>query len=160
LLSERGFSCAVLGQPERSNEAKELIAKGVQWLPTPTIADAVSAVSSGLGMITVDTGLMHLAVQQLCPTVALHQKRSVYARTEQHCRPIFSPDCSSDCQNKTFVPPNLDVVFREYEYMQFLPCFANQGERCMEQIKPATVFEQFVGLLGSVGVNQLSKVNN
>jgi Glycosyltransferase family 9 (heptosyltransferase) len=141
-LKDRGLRAVVVGQPHKSKEVDELLASGLPWLPTPTFADAVDVVSSAQATISVDTGLMHLSVQQGKPTVGLHMDRSIFVRREPNSFPVFAPDCIEQCLGWTSLPPNPEVLFRNYDEVQFLPCSAPAGERCMDRISLEMVLDR------------------
>src|SRR5271168_4188118 len=63
-LSERGLSVLMVGQPDRNEIVRELVSAGVDWIETPTVQDAIDVVSSAATVVSIDTGLMHIAVQQ------------------------------------------------------------------------------------------------
>jgi hypothetical protein len=90
--------CAVIGQPEKSDEARALVEAGLQWYETPTVADALDAVSSCKAVISVDTGIMHMAVHQGTPTVAIYRWSPVYNRARPNFRAVIAEQpCSPAC---------------------------------------------------------------
>lgn len=142
-LKERGLDSVVVGQPERSSEVAEVLSLGFPHLATPTLATAIDVISSAHSVISVDTGLMHLAVQQQIPTVAMHQFRSIFARVEESCcRPIFAVDCIPECLTWMDVHPG-SVLFEKFEWREFLPCHEQENCRKIAEISVDTVFKNF-----------------
>lgn len=140
-LRSRNLRAAVVGQPQKSPEVQELLAAGLPWISTPFFSDAVNVVSSADAMISVDTGLMHLSVQQGKPTVAIFLERSIFVRPERNCIPILAPDCVKECLGWITAPPNPEVNFQHYNEQEFVPCSAAPGKRCLEQISVDQVLD-------------------
>ena len=142
-LTERGLESVVVGQPERSVEVAELVDLGFPFLPTPDLVTAIDVLSSAHSVISVDTGLMHLAVQQGKPTVAMHMNRSIFARLEASCcRPIFADDCIPECLGWMDMTPN-SVLFERFEWQEFLPCHGQESCRKIAEISVDTILKNF-----------------
>lgn len=151
-LSARGLECVVIGQPEKSPEVFELLKFGKELglvhLPTPTLTQAIEVLSSARAVISVDTGLMHLSVQQRVPTVALHLKRSIFARPEKNCISIFAKDCISECL--TWTQDNVstkNVFFESYEEIEFKPCYEQQSCKRIAEISVDSVLKAYEQLM-------------
>jgi len=71
---------------------------GVPALVVPTPPDAVDALSACRGVIGVDTGLTHIAVQQGTPTVTICRRTSVYVRPWAHSAALRGSECSELCR--------------------------------------------------------------
>jgi hypothetical protein len=140
LLASRDLKVVMVGEPHRSKEVQELRDAGLEWHPTPTFADAVNVVSSARAIVTVDTGLMHLSVQQQKPTVALIMERSIFVRREPNSYPVFAPDCVTQCLGWTEAKPNSSVHFTEYGDFKFVDCSAPSYNWCMDRIDVSRVF--------------------
>jgi hypothetical protein len=66
-------------------------------LVVPTPGDAVDVLSACRGVVGIDTGLTHIAVQQGVPTVAICQHASVHVRAWPHCRVLRAHPCTDEC---------------------------------------------------------------
>ena len=66
-------------------------------LPIPNPGAAVDALSSCRGVIGIDTGLTHIAVQQRTPTVTICRQGSVYFRPWPHARALRGAPCDAAC---------------------------------------------------------------
>jgi hypothetical protein len=71
---------------------------GVPALIAATPPDAVDALSACRGVIGVDTGLTHVAVQQGTPTVTICRRHSVYVRAWPHCAALRGAPCTDECR--------------------------------------------------------------
>lgn len=71
---------------------------GVPALVAPTPPDAVDALSACRGVIGIDTGLTHIAVQQGTPTVTICRRSSVYVRPWPHSVALRGSECSDLCR--------------------------------------------------------------
>ena len=100
-LAALGQEVVVLGQPENSAEVKALVDHGLHWIPTPTLADCVDAISSARAAVGIDTGLMHVAVQQGIATVALYRANPIYVRPYPHVKVLTAPECAQECIDKS-----------------------------------------------------------
>jgi hypothetical protein len=148
-LQERGLESVVVGQPERSAEVAELVDLGFPFLATPDLVTAIDVLSSAHAVISVDTGLMHLAVQQQKPTVAMHMNRSIFARVEAACcRPIFADDCIPECLGWMDVKPN-SVLFEKFEWQEFLPCHQQESCKKIANIGVDTILKNFDELVAA-----------
>ena len=71
---------------------------GVDPLVATTPPAAVDALSACRGVIGVDTGLTHVAVQQGTPTVTICRRASVYVRPWSHSGALRGSDCTDLCR--------------------------------------------------------------
>lgn len=151
-LREQGIECVVVGQPEKSPEVFELLKfgkeLGLNHVPTATLTQAIDVLSSARAVISVDTGLMHLSVQQRVPTIAMHLKRSIFARAEKNCISIFAQDCIAECL--TWTQDNVstkNVYFKSYEEIEFKPCFEQQSCKRIAEISPDRILQAYKELM-------------
>jgi Glycosyltransferase family 9 (heptosyltransferase) len=95
ILRAEGFEVA---QVLKENGPSRLDGIDVPALVAPTPADAIDVLSGCRGVIGVDTGLTHIAVQQLTPTVTICRRGSVYVRPWPHCAALQGASCTVQCQ--------------------------------------------------------------
>ncbi len=142
LLSDK-FAVFVIGQPDSSTAVRDLIAEGCSWIETPSLADALDVVSSCAAVVSVDTGIMHLAVQQGTPTVGMFRWAPVYIREQANFRSaIAQKPCADICyerevecahHQKTAAGPGFEPAD--------WGCQANAGTHCMDTIEPEQVLQ-------------------
>ncbi len=147
-LAGAGRSACMLGEPERSAVVFDLIEHGVEWIRTPTIQNAIDIISSAMAVVSVDTGLMHIAVQQGAPTVALFQGSALYYRKFPNCFPVFANSCSVKCMTDPEPSsPNTRTEYKAFEWFDgsFGSCAADPGTGCMDSIAPAMVVAKLNG---------------
>ena len=133
----------LIGIPEQSPPVKQLLEQGIEWLPTPEISDALDIISSCACVISVDTGLMHLAVHQGKPTIALFNRSGLYRRLEPNCRALLSAECAELCKQEFPISPNMhktSFTFAE-KLIDERNCRVSEKESCMGNISPAAVFD-------------------
>lgn len=98
LFKSKGLDVFMLGQPDLCNDVAALVSEGVRLLETPRLRDAVNAITSALFVVTVDTGFMHLAVNQLRPTISIFNKMTLaWRRDYAHSFTMLGSDCSAEC---------------------------------------------------------------
>ncbi len=143
-LQADGHKIAVLGEKNHSMALEALIAAGLEWLPTATIDDAIDLISNCLAVVSVDTGLMHIAVQQGVPTCAFVHPRNIHHRSAANVKVFEGTACSSKCQPVKILKPdyaaaanlNVNLKFnREY-------CKLPDAENCMAVITPHMVLAE------------------
>lgn len=144
-LRAQSIPLLVLGEPDRSPVVADLISSGVPHLPTPSMQLAIDAISSSRACISVDTGLMHIAVQQGVPTVAIFNNVHAYYRPALNCIPIFGPPCATECkmQNPGKFPYPVDYkewIWWEGEYNY---CRADATQHCMSRITLDSLLSAF-----------------
>jgi ADP-heptose:LPS heptosyltransferase len=144
-LEAQGHKIVMIGEPEHSLIVRELIAAGVCYEPTNILQKAINCISSSRAVVSVDTGLMHVSVQQNIPTVVIFQEYPVYLRPFPNCFPLFTQSCPTSCI-KAFEDssPNVKLDFTDYQWchVPFENCFADAGQGCMEAISAAMVFDK------------------
>lgn len=142
----RGQTAILLGEPQRSGIVADLIAIGIEHVQTPSIGDAIDVISSSAAVVSVDTGLMHIAVQQGIPTVALFNSVHTYFREASHCRAVLAPDCADECRARFTGDPHFPVEYKQWVWSdcEFDSCKA--AVRCMTRIPVDEVLEAFAQL--------------
>jgi ADP-heptose:LPS heptosyltransferase len=108
---------------------------------TPSISDALDAVSSARAVIAVDTGIMHMAVHQGTPTVGIFRASPVYARERENFVAVeANKPCESICYMREI---GCGHNGRPLAGKGFVPtdwsCLAPSDQRCMETITPDMV---------------------
>ncbi|HEY9714110.1 MAG TPA: glycosyltransferase family 9 protein [Chroococcales cyanobacterium] len=140
-LKERGIRSYVIGQPESCPAVKELLSRGIPWIETATLSDAVDAISSAQAVLAVDTGLMHLSVNQGIPTVALYRPDPIYIRHHDHVVAITGGLCAADCLRNLYG----STVNQFTEFIDFAPrtwdCNQPLEARCMASISVESVID-------------------
>lgn len=146
-LSQSGHKIVVVGQPDRSPIVKDCVDAGLPHISTPKIEDALDVLSSALCVIAGDTGLMHMAVHQNVPTVALFRYNDMFKRDYEHVRTITAPLCHQACIDLEFsAVPNKVISFDSFAeneqkvYWETWECTKESWrERCMSMISPEAV---------------------
>lgn len=153
LLRSEHISPLILGEPDRSAVVADLIADGIPHLGTPVIQDAIDIISSSRGCISVDTGLMHIAVQQNVPTVAVFNSVHTYYRAAAHCQPVFAPACARECKMQISSEFPFPADYKEWIWWegQYNYCRAFE-QHCMSQIPAHDIFSHFCNLLQRLGL--------
>jgi hypothetical protein len=117
----------------------------VRALPVPNLGAAVDALSSCRGVIGIDTGLTHIAVQQRTPTVTICRHGSVYFRPWSHTRALRGAPCDVACSAEERASAYNDrVSLRDF---QWRPRTCPSGQRCLAELRP----EQAVRLFDELG---------
>ena len=110
-------------------------------LAVPNPAAAVDALSSCRGVIGIDTGLTHIAVQQRTPTVTICRHGSVYFRPWSHARALRGAPCSPACLAEERASAYNDrVSLRGFDWR---PRTCPSGQTCLAELQA----EQAVRLL-------------
>ncbi len=146
-LTKCGHRVAVVGEPDRSPIVKDCLESGLAHVPTPSLADALDVLSSALSVVAGDTGLMHLAVQQNVPTVALFRYNVMFMREFPHVRTLVAPACAQACIDIEYgAVPNKVTSFNSFIenekkcYWETWQCTKEAWmDRCMSAIKPEQV---------------------
>ncbi len=133
-LRKNNIDCFVLGQPEKSKACAELLESGLPYFETATMQDVLDVVSSSMGMVSVDTGLMHMSIQQGRPTVSLFLARAIFDRYQENCRVIKAPTCIEECLKWVKAEPSNFADFPVFEEVLFFDCLASASNRCMNQV--------------------------
>lgn len=139
-LAMRIGNVRVIGEPGKSWAVDQLVDLGLPCLSTPEFADLVDAVSSALAVVSIDTGPMHLAIQQSTPTVGLYLNNPFYLRRERHAFALVAPFCSTVCHDKSLEEPlNKDVEWTDWAPLKNWQCEESESNRCMTQISVDSV---------------------
>src|SRR5262249_18063872 len=86
-----------VAQVEKEKGPSPLDAFAIPAVVAPTPGDAVDVLSACRGVIGVDTGLTHIAVQQSTPTVTICRDSSVYVRPWPHVGALRGAPCTPQC---------------------------------------------------------------
>jgi hypothetical protein len=122
-------------QVTRSATGGDLSPLCVPALPVPSPAAAVDALSSCCGVIGIDTGLTHIAVQQRTPTVSICRSGSVYFRPWPHARAVRGAPCDAAClAEERGLAYNDRVSLRGFQWQ---PRVCPSGQKCLAGVQPA-----------------------
>jgi len=152
-LSKQGHQVVVVGKPEQSEIVGQLVDSELDYVETPTFRDAIDVISSAACVVAVDTGLMHLAVNQGVPTIGLFRYNIMFSRDYRHVRTLVARMCDAACVEQEYseVPNKMleyagEVV--SYEYWGTWRCaVADEQERCMTSISPEVVHNSVLDLI-------------
>lgn len=155
-LSQSGHKIAVVGQPDRSAIVRDCLDAGLMHISTPRVEDALDVLSSAACVIAGDTGLMHMAVQQNIPTVAIFRYNVMFMRDYPYTRTLAAPVCHQPCLDLEYSDvPNKVISFDAFcenekkLYWETWECTKESWhDRCMSMILPEQV-AQAVGELVS-----------
>jgi Glycosyltransferase family 9 (heptosyltransferase) len=106
---------------------------------------AVDALSSCRGVIGIDTGLTHIAVQQRTATVTICRHGSVYFRPWPHARALRGAPCGAECLAEERASAYNDRV--SLRGFRWRPRTCPSGQRCLAELQPgqaARLFEELV----------------
>jgi hypothetical protein len=113
----------------------------VPTLALPNPGAAVDAFSSCLGVIGIDTGLTHIAVQQRTPTVTICRHGSVYFRPWSHARALHGVPCDPACLIAEQASAYNDrVSLRDF---QWRPRTCPSGQKCLAVLQPEQAMRLF-----------------
>ncbi len=156
-LQALGHNCAVVGEPERSEFVKSLLDADVQWIKTTAFGDAVDAISSARAVVSVDTGLMHVAIHQGVSTVGLFRFANMILKERPHTRYLKAPRCAQACLDAQFAHvTNKKVKFDssaglsadQYYWLRW-DCAEAEEKRCMAAISVDEVLAALLSLLNN-----------
>jgi ADP-heptose:LPS heptosyltransferase len=150
ILEENKKRIYVIGQPHISSVVKELMELGIELLPTPAVQDAIDVLSSARAVVSVDTGLMHIAVQQGTETVCLFQD-PIYYRPYDNAHSILSKHCAEICVAGRMNPrPEKQTEYpeRHWATQDFKTCLVPEDERCINSITVEDVLERLNEAMG------------
>jgi hypothetical protein len=123
-----------VAQVRKEESPSSLDEIGVPALVAPTPMDAVDALSACRGVIGVDTGLTHLAVQQGTPTVTICRLHSVYVRPWPHGAVLRGAPCTEECrQAESIHAYNHTVSLRNFRPD---PWRCPSGTTCLARTRP------------------------
>ncbi len=121
----------------RVDVAVELGTDRMEAVPAPTPGDAVDVLGSARAVIGVDTGLTHIAAQQLTPTVMICRARPVYFRRWPHTRAVTGDPCDDACAAvEDDYAYNDRVDLRGFEWR---PRRCPADGRCLDVVQPQDV---------------------
>jgi Glycosyltransferase family 9 (heptosyltransferase) len=114
-----------------------MTAGGIEAIRAPTPGDAVDVISSVRAVVGVDTGLTHIAAQQLTPTVMICRGTPFYFRSWSHTRAVTGGPCDDACvAAEEEYAYNERVDLRGFEW-QPRPCPVDG--RCLQVVQPDDV---------------------
>lgn len=125
----------------RAGALGDLDPDAVPSLALPNPGAVVDALSSCRGVIGIDTGLTHIAVQQGTPTVTICRHGSVYFRPWPHARALGGAPCDAACLAEERASAYNDRVSLRGFRWQARTC--PSGQWCLAELQP----EQAVRLL-------------
>jgi hypothetical protein len=119
----------------------ELDPVGVPALAVPSPEVAVDVLSSCRGVIGIDTGLTHLAVQQRTPTVTICRHGSIYFRSWPHTRVMRGAPCDAACSAEERASAYNDRV--SLRGFQWRPRTCPSGQQCLVELQPEQAVRLF-----------------
>ncbi len=142
-LKRNGHEVIVLGRPSESPAVERFIESGIKWFETPTTADSIDAISSCNAVIAIDTGLMHVAVNQGTPTIALLHPSNYHMRSAPNCFNLTGSFCHPDCRRDLTPSPGFNAAVKLEVALKFdhRECTLPLENNCMAKIKPEAVIE-------------------
>lgn len=142
-LKANGHEMIVLGRPSESPAVQRLIDAGIKWIETPTTADSIDAISSCKAVIAIDTGLMHVAVNQGVPTIALLHPSNYHMRSAPNCFNLTGSLCHPDCCRDLTPARGFNAAIKLEVALKFdhRECTLPLENNCMAKIKPEDVIE-------------------
>ena len=110
---------------------------GVDAVPASTPGEAVDVISSARAVVGVDTGLTHIAAQQLIPTVMICRGNPFYFRSWPHTRAVTGGPCDDAC-----VAAEQEYAYNErvdLRRFQWQPRRCPSDGRCLQVVQPHDV---------------------
>ncbi len=148
IAAEAGYDVSLTWGSDTEQQRAEFIAKGnkyVNILPRQSLSTLAAHIAQTTGVITVDTGLGHLAAALGKPTVALYgptrpELAGTYGHGQIHLKSTL--DCAP-CGKRTcgYKGPDLTDTYQNDTFQIVPPCFSTH--------KPETVWQQFEKLLAN-----------
>jgi len=96
-LRRQGRRIIVVGKPDESPAVQRLLSAGLEHFQTETAGSAIDVISSCAAVISVDTGLMHTAIQQGIPTYAFMHPQNFHTRSNANCFNFLAQQCPEKC---------------------------------------------------------------
>lgn len=133
-LKAEGYEVGMVGDANHngSSQLVELEKEGIPFFQTPDLARCIDLISNSHGMITIDSGLMHISAMQGIPTVAMFGPMPswLWGPKAKH---VINLDggCGINCSK---MPLDWECV----------------GRPCMRSITPDMVLHSFKQLKGSL----------
>ena len=112
-------------------------------VPSPEVA--VDVLSSCRGVIGIDTGLTHLAVQQRTPTVTICRHGSIYFRSWPHTRVMRGAPCDVACSAEERASAYNDRV--SLRGFQWRARTCPSGQQCLAELQPEQAVRLFDALV-------------
>ena len=128
-------------QVTRTAAGGDLDPLAVPALPVPNPGAAVDALSSCRGVIGIDTGLTHIAVQQRTPTVTICRHGSVYFRPWSHARALRGAPCDAACLAEERASAYNDRV--SLRGFRWRPRTCPSGQKCLAELQPEQAVRLF-----------------
>jgi hypothetical protein len=129
----------------RTVGGEDLGPRAVPALALPNPGAVVDALSSCRGVIGIDTGLTHIAVQQRAPTITICRPGSVYFRAWSHTRALRGAPCDAACAAEERASAYNDrVSLRGFRWQ---PWTCPSGQRCLAELRPEQAVRLFDELL-------------
>ena len=151
-LKEKKKRVLLIGKPDESPAVKRLLETtedlnaehSIEWIATPTAADAIDLISNCTAVVSVDTGLMHTAVQQGIPTFTFIHPRDYHQRSAEACVNFIANDCPEKCGRQNQPKPGFAAASKLEVGLKFdhRKCPLSIEENCMGQIKPNDVISK------------------
>lgn len=139
MFKQEGIRIIMVGQPESSDAVQELL-PFLDWLPTKELPDALDVLSSARAVISVDTGLLHLAVNQGIPTIGLYRSHPVFWRHYLHSFAVTARPCDARCVIESLKCTTNEVIdFSNFNYKSWT-CQVPDDQTCMSTLSPQRVF--------------------
>jgi len=132
-------------QVTRAATGGELGPLAIPALPIPNPGTAVDTLSSCRGVIGIDTGLTHIAVQQGTPTVTICRHGSVYFRPWPHARALRGALCDAACLAAEQASAYNERVSLSGFRWRARTCPSEQ--RCLAELQPEQVVRLFEELV-------------
>jgi Glycosyltransferase family 9 (heptosyltransferase) len=132
-------------QVTRTATGGALDPRAVTVLPLPDPGAAVDALSSCRGVIGIDTGLTHVAVQQRTPTVTICRHGSVYFRPWPHARALRGGPCDAACLAEEQASAYNDRI--SLRGFRWRPRTCPSEQRCLAELLPEQVVRLFEELV-------------
>jgi len=132
-------------QVTRAATGGELGPLAIPALPVPNPGTAVDTLSSCRGVIGIDTGLTHIAVQQGTPTVTICRHGSVYFRPWPHARALRGALCDAACLAAEQASAYNERVSLSGFRWRARTCPSEQ--RCLGELQPEQVVRLFEELV-------------
>jgi Glycosyltransferase family 9 (heptosyltransferase) len=106
----------------------------VPALLVPNPGAAVDVLTSCRGVIGIDTGLTHIAVQQRTPTVTICRHGSPYFRPWSHASALRGAPCDAACLAEERASAYNDRV--SLRGFRWRPRTCPSGQRCLAELQP------------------------
>lgn len=140
-LCGAGHDVIVLGRPSESPAVQRLIDDGIRWIETPSVGDSIDVISSSKAALAIDTGLMHVAVNQGIPTFSLLHPGYFHMRSASNCFKLTGQTCHPDCCRDLTPVKGFSAISNmntEHKF-DYRECTLPLSQNCMAQIKPEFV---------------------